>query len=311
MQSGFEADNLWAKSKIYFDKALVARDEQDDASFHLWSAIALELLGKAALATIHPALVADPSDIKSLLAACGISTTTQLKSITAKTVFERLKTTCREFDGKRADECMAMMNRRNAELHSGQTPTLGLNQKQWVPVFWKNVSLLLATQTRTLEELLGPNEALRVEAILQDSRETGRQTVLARIERRRQEFKDRCPKGSQQLKDARRRADQRPEPISLGDFKYQEVECPACKLPAWLEGEEWNRETIDTIVDEDEDWGGYFDVVLVTYGVERFECPECSLDLRGQEEVAIAGLPTDFEERVEEDPDYEPDFGND
>lgn len=311
-ESGFEQDSLWTKSKVYIDKALKARDQQDDAGFHLWAAISLELLGKAALAYIHPALVADPSDIKSLLAACGVSTTTQLKSITAKTVFERLKSTCKEFDSKRSDECMTMMNRRNAELHSGQSPTLGLNQKAWLPVFWRNASLILEAQGRTLDDWLGSTEAERVAAILNDSAETGRQGVLARIERRRNEFEARYPEGSQQREDAIRRASQRPEPISV-DFKYLSVTCPACELPAWLEGEEWNRETIDTIVDDEDDpwFGGYFDVVLITYGVEGFECPECSLELRGQDEIEIAELPTEFEERIEEEPDYEPDFGND
>lgn len=313
MDNAFEEEALWNKSKAYIDKALAARDEGDDSGFHLWAAVALELLGKAALAHVHPALVADPSDIKSLLAACGVQTTPKLKSITAKTVFERLRTTCQNFDRAMADECMKMMNRRNAELHSGQSPILGLDPRAWVPVLWKNVDVLLEAQGKNLEDWLGGAEAERVQAILSDSAETSRQAVLGRIERRKSEFEARSPKGSQQRQDAERRAESRPAPFAQIETAYDRVACPSCGLPAWLRGEEWNREVIDTVIDPDEDnaFGGYYEVVDVTYGSEVFHCEECNLTLEGQDEIEVSGLPATFEQEMEEEPDYEPEFGND
>src|SRR5688572_19445637 len=122
----FSHESLWAKSKVFMDHALHARDDDDEVQYHLWAVIALELLAKAALANIHPTLVADPQDIKSLLAACGRDLGVSLRSITAKTVFERMHTLGR-FDKKMMDACMLMANRRNAELHSGETPMAGLD----------------------------------------------------------------------------------------------------------------------------------------------------------------------------------------
>lgn len=133
-EAAFNPESLFNKSKVYIDRATRARDDGDDSSFHLWGAIALELLGKSALANIHPALVADPSDLNSLLAACGVPSGKHLRSIAAKTLFERLRTVFNEFDRAACDQCMKMMNRRNAELHSGQAPIVGLDPRAWIPV---------------------------------------------------------------------------------------------------------------------------------------------------------------------------------
>ena len=58
--------------------------------YQLWASLALELLGKFALAQIHPCLVADPQSSVSLFAAAGVNIGTDVKTISAKTVFERL-----------------------------------------------------------------------------------------------------------------------------------------------------------------------------------------------------------------------------
>jgi hypothetical protein len=53
-----EKDPLWAKSKLYFGYALEV--PRDDARFGLWCAMGLELLARAAIASISPTLLADP-----------------------------------------------------------------------------------------------------------------------------------------------------------------------------------------------------------------------------------------------------------
>src|ERR1041384_5501175 len=120
--TAFDYEPLWNKSKIFVDRAIRARDNHDSTDFHLWSSIALELLGKAALAAIHPTLVADPSDIDSMLTAAGRATGTTRRSITAKTLYDRLGKVVPEFEERLKRESMLMANRRNAELHSGESP---------------------------------------------------------------------------------------------------------------------------------------------------------------------------------------------
>jgi hypothetical protein len=104
----FDYLSLWNKSKLFVDRATRARDNGDDLEYHLWAAIAIEVLGKAALAQVHPTLVADPSHFQSLLTAAGRPTGANHKSVTAKTVFERLRAVVPGFDERRERECLLM-----------------------------------------------------------------------------------------------------------------------------------------------------------------------------------------------------------
>ena len=44
------ADALLGKSRVYIGRALVAKARQDTGEYQLWESLALELLGKSALA---------------------------------------------------------------------------------------------------------------------------------------------------------------------------------------------------------------------------------------------------------------------
>jgi hypothetical protein len=62
-------DALYAKSKVYIKRGFRAQQAGEVEEYQLWASLALELLAKAALSAIHPALVADPTHPESLLAA--------------------------------------------------------------------------------------------------------------------------------------------------------------------------------------------------------------------------------------------------
>jgi len=85
-----ESGALYAKSQVYIRRGLRAQSDGDTEEYQLWASLAIELLGKAALAKIHLTLVADPTHYQSLFAACGHQLSPDLKTITAKTLFERL-----------------------------------------------------------------------------------------------------------------------------------------------------------------------------------------------------------------------------
>src|SRR5688500_1411823 len=89
--TAFDFSALLGKSKAYIGRALRAKNAGELDEYQLWASLSLELLGKAALAHINPALVADPKETGSLLAACGIVTKQDVKSIPAHTLFDRLK----------------------------------------------------------------------------------------------------------------------------------------------------------------------------------------------------------------------------
>ena len=142
--AAFENDALWSKSKIFVDRALHARDNSDDMAFHLWASFASSYWGRLR-SPIHPTLVADPSHFRTSSLHVDTRPRSLVKSISAKTLtFERLRTTCEEFDQRMFRECMTMASRRNTELHSGDSPVARLDARSWVPNFWRAVSVLLS-----------------------------------------------------------------------------------------------------------------------------------------------------------------------
>src|SRR5580692_11097907 len=53
----WERDPLWAKSRLYFERAFA--ESREDPRFGLWCSLGLELLARAALASISPTLLAE------------------------------------------------------------------------------------------------------------------------------------------------------------------------------------------------------------------------------------------------------------
>ena len=81
-------EGLLGKSRVYIRRAFRAKGGGDLDEYQLWASLALELLGKAALAKIHPSLVVDPTHFKSLFAASGIIVSTDVKTINAATLYK-------------------------------------------------------------------------------------------------------------------------------------------------------------------------------------------------------------------------------
>lgn len=190
----FEYEALWAKSRSFVERSLRARDDEDEIAFHLWAAFALEMLAKSTLASIHPCLVADPSKLHSLLGACGIRRSDELRTIGAATAFERLGYIDKRFDKKNVDSAKLIAERRNAEVHSGASPAI--SDDAWVPSFWNIADLMLSMQTKTLEDWVGREEALRVRDVVSGRNKLHVANVRARIARRAREFALRYPQGS-------------------------------------------------------------------------------------------------------------------
>src|SRR3989442_2058018 len=100
-----ERDALYAKSQVYIHRGFRAQANNDTEEYQLWASLALELLGKAALAKVHPALVCDPQHFPSLFAACGRQTSPDIRTIIAKTLFERLGHVDKAFDARHQKFC--------------------------------------------------------------------------------------------------------------------------------------------------------------------------------------------------------------
>lgn len=295
-------EDLWNKAKTFVERGLAKRDEGAFDQFQLWSSIALEVLGKATLARIHPVLVVNPENFDHLLIACGHKSSTDYKTIMAKTVFERCRVVASNFDNVAKDFCILLGERRNAELHSGEVPFDGIALESWQSKYWQVSKILLIAQGRTLTDYLGHEEAAAAEAVISDATAALRKAVEGRIRKHRSLFEAAHP-------EAQRIQVGEHAKITVNarlDENQIEHECPACNCLGILSGVFLTQEHLGRV--EDEPW---LEEYTQSFGAEKFQCIVCGIRLEGVDEVVAAGLPSDFSKAAREEVEYEPDYGND
>lgn len=310
----FDADALFAKSRVFVQRGLRARDSDEFDVFHMWAALGLELLGKSALASVHPALVADPSKVESLLYACGRQVSDQVHSIGAKTIYERLLRLSKDFDQRMKDICVLMANRRNEELHSASSPTTDLDPRAWVPGFWRAAEVILGIRQKALSDWVGDEEAKSAKVVIADSSKVLQEAVRTRIARCKRDFDERYPAGSldrRMLVEALQKAI-----FPLGELELrrnadgnERQPCPACSSPAWVFGSEFDRHRRPVEYDS----GSYMWTQLVdkVYVTTDFKCGACGLMLSGAPELEITDLPSEFVVTEDVEPEFEQEYGND
>lgn len=309
--TAFDRASLYAKSRLFIRRALDAKSSRDFSSFHLWCSLALELLGKAALSQVSPALVADPTYRESLFAACGRTVGTDFKSITAKTVFERMPLLTKRFDAYTTKFCEQMALRRNSELHSGEAPLSDIRLDAWEPKFWHAAEVILSAQSESLEEWLGADAADAPKALLAHARQAIQSAVASRIELHRTEFLAKHKSKRQQ--DAARA--NRDALTSEGLSKWRKfglahiaaTTCPACGAVAGLACELWSEEVTDFY----DPTSPYLEEVERTYLPEWLYCGCCGLEFFSRSELEAANLDTEIVEREARERVDEPEYGND
>jgi hypothetical protein len=309
-------ETLYEKSRVYIRRGFRAQSAGDNEEYQLWASLSLELLGKAALSRVHPALVADPNHYQSLFAACGKEITPDIRTITAKTLFVRLGHLDKGFDLRHQQVCEQMTLRRNAELHSGESPFSGMPAEGWERGFWGAIVLILGIQDETLDSWLGAEEAKVPAEIIKQAEHALQWAVKNRIRHCTEDFES---KHRDQTQRAKLLSDS--EFLHWNDWSWDERErttCPACKAQGFLGGNLWDEEVIAS----EPGWGGvdengeYYgeapsDTVRKTYTVEIFECLVCKLTLFGANEVAAGGLNQEFSSEEKHERNFYDDYGND
>jgi len=308
MSPALSPDALLAKSKVYIQRGFRAHAAGDFEEYQLWASLALELLGKAALARIHPALIADPQHYQSLFAACGKPISPDVKTIIAKTLFLRLSHIERKFDIKCQEFCNQLSLRRNSELHSGESPFSGIKAEQWEQEFWGVIELVLQAQGQDLGSWLGEENAKAPSEIVKKARDAKRLAVLQRIKKAGESFVDNHKNRKEReslIKDssALRYLDFREKFSLFGDMHSRET-CPACRAEGFIIGVEWESEVVRDDLDDD------YETVEITYGVEEFYCPVCELSLFGVNEIIAAEITDTFTERKSRVRQYEEEYMN-
>lgn len=298
---------LWSKSKLYMERALA--EDRNGPMFGFWSALALELVARATLAKVHPALLADPSDGGNLLFAFGYQTSARPRSIPSASVLRRCRVIVEGMTDDDVKFCKAVIERRNEELHTGAPAFEGWSTALWLAEFYRVADLLLRFQEHSLDEFLGPEEAVAARTMIASAEKETIARVMKAIALRRAAFQALSkPEQDQALADAGK---------TLVTTQHARREtCPACmNKRAVVTGElirvgEARLEAGQILQDE---------FVLPT----RFKCRSCGLELDGHAELAVAKLGGQFSVTEQYEPHefyglgydevdlYEPDYGND
>ena len=140
----------WAKEALLAKATLFMQNMQqcspDDDSFGRWSALALELLARAAVAHSSPALLADGKDWRNIAFALGHPPATpkfQPKSLATNAVLQILTELNSSFTKEHAGFCSEHTARRNRDLHTGEL-VFGSHDTDWLPRFYQVCVVMLA-----------------------------------------------------------------------------------------------------------------------------------------------------------------------
>lgn len=306
--AGITKEGLLSKSRVYVRRAFRAKQADDLDEYQLWASLALELLGKAALANIHPSLVVDPTHHESLFAASGVNISTDVKTISAKTLYGRLVHLSKYFDTKVRDFCDLISLRRNAELHSGEIPFQQMKLEAWEGRYWRAAEIIAGMLDSSLEEWIGADEARAPKELVSAAAAATLEAAKRRVEQAREHFLARPKKERESALrlSKTKHAYHYPEMFRLMSDHDWDVECPACTGRAFLAGIEYAEEILDTVAGDE----GFEEEVEKQYGAEEFQCPTCDLHLDSRQEIEAAGVDPDRVEVETRQRDYEPDYGN-
>ena len=317
--TSWDDDVLWEKTKLYVTRA--SREEQEGPLFPFWSILALELLARTVLASVHPALLAHPQDGSNLLYAFGFGQPERPRSIPAATVFRRCAVVVEDFTDGDVNGAIGLIELRNEELHSGGTPFVGLKNGVWLADYYRLCEILLRHLGKELQDLFGDEEAAAARTMIAGAAEALGSEVKQYIAEVRAAFgKLDGEEQERRLAVAARIIDVRAEKAVTAVDLGMVVDCPACGGKAWVSGE-FVRAGEPQAEEE-------FIVQEVVKIPTALECPACGVTLSGHGRTHAIGHGGFFTGQVHEDPAsfyniefdisdvdlaelYEPEYGND
>ncbi|GIO64070.1 MULTISPECIES: hypothetical protein [Paenibacillus] len=301
-------EDLWKKTQLYYSRAF--ENERESEAFPFWASLGLELLGRSTLAFIHPSLLADPQSGDNILYACGFSTTKAPKSVPVKTVFNRCSVIVPEFTEDEFKHVTMMMEKRNEELHSGELSFFNFPLNSWFPEFIRITNMLVTFQGKSLDELLGEEEADTASQVIQAINDKKQKEVFNIIKKAKEQF-ELLSLGEQEKN------------IEVG-IKWAErhvyssvklTDCPSCGSRAVIKGDVVRylqpKASDEYIIEKS--------IILPT----SLQCQSCKLHIDGHSLLHAAGFGDQFTIEEEHEPKdyydihfdpmdyYEPDYGND
>jgi hypothetical protein len=286
----WERDPLWAKARLFFERAF--EQSGQDALFGLWCSLGLELLGRAAVASVSPTLLAEPDrEHRFLLQALNRGQEKGLrKSIGTAQVFTLCQTLFPQFTEADKVSAVALVNRRNDELHTGSSAFEEYPSKLWLAGFYRVSRLLAEAMGETLESLFDSANAAIANEILAENQAQVKSRVLSLIAVHRKEFLEKNPAEQQTASESAKTVGE-----ELSRKRHHRVICPSCKSVATVQGQLFGAENISHTE------GNIF--VRQAVSPQTFACPACGLKLQGYAELDVAELGGQYTRTTEYSPE--------
>ena len=267
-------DALFSKARRFSEEML--EEPADEWQHVLWSTFVLEIIARAALAHVNPALLADSQSWANLYFALGQEPKGKSfipKSIEFGAVIERLGQIIPEFDETLRGFAIAHLAKRNEDLHSGATPfdTIGTG---WRAQFYQTCELLLVFMGSTLEKMFGEEEADVAKKLIEAANDQSAKSVDKAIKAHRTVWEG---------KDDKEREELRSQALAWATKNAgHRVKCPSCESRALVTGEPAAPPTIKL---EDAP-------IIQTQGhlSSKFECIACGLKISGLAQIRASGL---------------------
>jgi hypothetical protein len=266
---------LYDKAERYIQQAQIADKEQWD--YALWTSLSLELLARAALANVHPALLAEPDKLGSnLVSALGFEPVEKKfapRSISVSDVFKRLSIVLPDFLSEHESFGIQHTGQRNAELHSGELAFDGMKGASWQPRFYSICSVLLASMGMTLENFVGVDEAAAAVEMMAAAADDSAKAVKGDIDAHRKIWEGRGEERVTLIAQAKLWASRQ---------EGHRVTCPACETVGLVFGRPVagaRRKLEDDVIIEKQEY-------LPTH----FECIACGLKISNLSRLAVVGL---------------------
>lgn len=249
----------------------------DEWQAAFWSTLALEMLARAALAKVSPALLADSTNWHHIYYALGHEPNAQKytpKSITITEVLVRLRDIVPGFTTELERFCIAHTGNRNAELHSGATPFDGVPSSSWRPMFYQASAALLQSMKLGLEDLVSEEEAEIANKEIAAAVDATAKAAVGQVKAYLTVWQGKS-------EGERKKLTKQAEAWATRHVGHR-VNCPACQCDALVVGEPIAapKKTID----DDEI------TEIQQYLPSQFECVACGLKISGLSQLGAVGL---------------------
>jgi hypothetical protein len=186
-----------------------------------------------------------------------------------------------EFTEDDRTSALALMNRRNEELHTGANAFADYPPGRWLAGFYRTCGDLCTAMGETLDSLFGEEEANAVRETLVENENDVKQRVNSEIAAYARVFEG---KALPERKAAKTQAEA--AGAELAKQRHHRVVCPACKCAATVQGTPFGKEIINH--------NDHQIIVRQAVNPTSFACSACGLRLSGYAELSVAGVGSQY-----------------